>query len=148
MAGEKQPDPATIESEIERTRAELADTIDMIAEKMSPKRAVVRTADRVKAAVKGSDNRARVDLDVPETGERVTMVANADTAAPMLGMPETAVDAGALYQQQTGLPGGAVGEGHLYTVQRTLRIDRVLLAAGGALAIATIVVVFLRRRRD
>lgn len=148
MADEKQPDPATIEAEIERTRAELADTIDMIAEKVSPKRAVARTADKVRAAVKGPDNRARVDLAVPETGERVTMVANDDSAATMLGRPETAVDAGAMYERQTGLPGGEVGEGHLYSVQRTLRTDRVLIAAGGVLAVVTLVVVFLRRRHE
>jgi Protein of unknown function (DUF3618) len=44
-------DPDAIADEIEQTRAELADTIDAIAERMNPKRAAARSAQAVKAQV-------------------------------------------------------------------------------------------------
>jgi hypothetical protein len=44
-------DPDAIADEIEQTRAELADTIDAIAERMNPKRAAARSANAVKAQV-------------------------------------------------------------------------------------------------
>src|SRR3954453_18945029 len=44
-------DPDMIQKEIEQTRAELADTIDAIAERISPKRAASRGAAAVKAQV-------------------------------------------------------------------------------------------------
>jgi hypothetical protein len=43
--------PEQIAHEIEQTRAELADTIDAIADRMSPKRAVVRSTQRVRSRV-------------------------------------------------------------------------------------------------
>jgi hypothetical protein len=44
-------DPDAIAHEIEQTRAELADTIDAIADRISPKRAAARSAQAVKAQV-------------------------------------------------------------------------------------------------
>ena len=44
-------DPDELQAEIERTREELAQTFDAIAEKVSPKRAVSRTTTRVKGKV-------------------------------------------------------------------------------------------------
>jgi hypothetical protein len=44
-------DPDAIQREIEQTRAELADTIDAIADRLSPKRAASRGAKAVKAQV-------------------------------------------------------------------------------------------------
>jgi hypothetical protein len=44
-------DPDVIQREIEQTRAELADTIDAIADRLSPKRAASRGAKAVKAQV-------------------------------------------------------------------------------------------------
>lgn len=43
--------PDAIQREIEQTRAELADTIDAIADRISPKRAASRGASAVKAQV-------------------------------------------------------------------------------------------------
>ena len=48
-SGETVPDPAEIQQQIEQTRAELASTIDQIADKVSPK----RVASRGVATVKG-----------------------------------------------------------------------------------------------
>ena len=42
--------PDAIQREIEQTRAELADTIDAIADRISPKRAASRSAQAVKSA--------------------------------------------------------------------------------------------------
>ncbi|GGM85229.1 hypothetical protein GCM10010106_35210 [Thermopolyspora flexuosa] len=42
-------DPAALEREIERTRAELARTIDAIADRVSPRRVAERSVARVKA---------------------------------------------------------------------------------------------------
>lgn len=135
-----QTDPDEIQREIERTRADLAETIDAIADKVSPKRAVARTADRVKTAVKG-DSRPHGDVGVPEAGERVPVTASAPSA---LGSePGTAADRHEAYARATGTPGGSHA-GSLYTVQRRLRVDRVLLVAGAVVAVAVVVV--LRRR--
>src|SRR6059036_1975050 len=46
-------DPDAIAKEIEQTRAELAETIDAIADRLSPKRAASRGAAAVKAGVSG-----------------------------------------------------------------------------------------------
>src|SRR5947199_5483511 len=45
--------PDAIQKEIEQTRAELAETIDAIADRISPKRAASRGAAAVKAGVSG-----------------------------------------------------------------------------------------------
>src|SRR5206468_2083028 len=45
--------PDAIQKEIEQTRAELAETIDAIADRISPKRAAGRGAAAVKAGVAG-----------------------------------------------------------------------------------------------
>ena len=49
----QQRDPDTIQREIEKTRAELADTIDAIADRISPRRAASRGAGAVKSSVSG-----------------------------------------------------------------------------------------------
>ncbi len=47
-------DPEVLAGEIERTREELAETLDAIAEKVSPKRVAARTKKQVSEAVKDS----------------------------------------------------------------------------------------------
>ena len=151
---EQQHDPDDIESEIERTRAELAETIDAIAEKVSPKRAVARTADKVKMAMKG-DTRARLHVGIPELGRSVTMVARGQTSeehTSAAGSPgpthgRTAADKHEAHARTTGLSGGTSGS-RIYGVERRLRIDRVLVAAGAALLIVTIVALARRGGKD
>lgn len=56
--------PDAIQREIEVTRAELAEAIDAIAEKVSPKRVAARGAEQVKAKVaelRASDTALRTD---------------------------------------------------------------------------------------
>lgn len=49
MMADKSRDPAVIEREIERTRDELARSIDLLAERLSPKRAARDGAAKVRA---------------------------------------------------------------------------------------------------
>src|SRR3954463_6505856 len=46
-------DPSAIEREIDETRAELARTVDLIAERLSPRRAASRGATKVKEGIEG-----------------------------------------------------------------------------------------------
>src|SRR3954462_13667969 len=69
-----QRDPDTIQKEIEQTRAELADTIDAIADRISPRRAASRGAHAVKQSVSsvlgghGSNGQAPAAvMDAPPT---------------------------------------------------------------------------------
>jgi hypothetical protein len=54
-------DPDAIAREIEQTRAELADTIDAIADRISPKRAAARGAQAVKAQVSAARGKVAGD---------------------------------------------------------------------------------------
>jgi Protein of unknown function (DUF3618) len=58
-------DPAVIQQQIENTRAELADTIDAIADIVSPRRVARRTAGQVKE----SFDQFKVKLRPPLEGE-------------------------------------------------------------------------------
>jgi hypothetical protein len=59
VAGSRDPDE--IADEIEQTRAELADAIDAIAERISPKRAAARGAQAVKAQVSSARDKVTGD---------------------------------------------------------------------------------------
>src|SRR4051794_27999800 len=76
VAGEQQQqrNPDTIQREIEQARAELADTIDAIADRISPKRAAPRGAQAVKSQVSsvfggsnGGGSAPAAVLDAPPT---------------------------------------------------------------------------------
>lgn len=100
-------DPAAIQRQIEITRAELAETIDAIAEIVSPKRVAKRAGDQLKVRVEELRQRAQPSPD--GTVER------------------------------PALPSGV----HRVTAtRRTVRWDRVAIAAG-----AVVLIVVLRRRR-
>jgi hypothetical protein len=58
-------DPDAIAREIEQTRAELADTIDAIADRISPKRAASRGAQAVKAQVASAREKVAGDQTPP-----------------------------------------------------------------------------------
>jgi hypothetical protein len=69
--------PDTIAEEIEQTRAELADTIDAIAERMSPKRAAARSAEAVKAQVTSARDRVINDHAAADGSSPVRQAASA-----------------------------------------------------------------------
>jgi hypothetical protein len=62
--------PDEIQRDIERTRQELAETFDAIADRVSPKRAVSRTTSKIKSRLSGGEG-SELRLD------RVAMVAAA-----------------------------------------------------------------------
>jgi len=57
-AKKKSADPDELAAEIEKTREDLAETLDAIAEKVSPKRVAKRTTKKVTAAVKDTAHEA------------------------------------------------------------------------------------------
>jgi hypothetical protein len=128
-------DPDAIQKEIEQTRAELAETIDAIADRISPKRAASRGANAVKAQVSsvfgGSAEAPASVLDAPPRA-----ASDPDPATRAAAVKEIA-----------GAGGGAAYTGSReFAVSRRLRTDRVLMLLGLATAVAGVVV--LRRSRS
>jgi hypothetical protein len=135
-----QRDPDSIQKEIEQTRAELADTIDAIADRVSPKRAASRGAHAVKSSVSGlfGSNGATC------TGSGPASVLDAG-AARSAKVDSAARERAVQSVARTG--GGAAYTGTSeFTVARKLRADRVLLVVGLAAAVAGAVVLW--RSRD
>ncbi|GLZ13112.1 hypothetical protein Acsp04_33470 [Actinomadura sp. NBRC 104425] len=77
-------DPEALEREIERTRQELARTIDALAERVSPRNVAQRGAERIKEEAGQVAKVARTMLtpDGQEPGER----AGADRRALLIGI--------------------------------------------------------------
>jgi hypothetical protein len=128
--------PDAIAKEIEQTRAELADTIDAIADRISPKRAASRSAAAVKAQVSG------------------VFAGHGNGSAPASVLDAPAQASGHLDSQRrqhqvraiSDHGGGAAYAGSAqFAVSRRLRTDRVLWLVGAGAAIAGLVV--LRRSR-
>jgi hypothetical protein len=111
------PDPAEIQQQIEQTRAELASTVDAIADRVSPK----RVAERTKVTIK----------------EKVDDLRSRGTAPALEG----AASAG-----QEPLPARVAAQLQeaKRTRGRSVRWDRVAMVGGG---IALIVVFLRRRGR-
>ena len=130
--------PDQIQREIEQTRAELADTIDAIADRISPRRAASRGAHAVKQGVTSVLN-----------GHGGS---NGQTPAAVLDAPPSAA-AHAHEGRHRAVRAIAAGEGGSawtgtgsYEVSRSLRVDRVLLAVGAAAAVAGAVILWRNRR--
>jgi hypothetical protein len=121
--GQVSRDPDAIQREIEETRAELARTVDLIAERLSPRRAASRGASKVKSSIDGVFHREDDD------GQAVVHT-------PQVGAPEH--DTGI---RSVPLPDSAGGP----QLVRTLRTDRVVIAAAAVAALVG-AIVFLRRR--
>jgi len=132
--------PDAIAKEIEQTRAELAETIDAIADRISPKRAASRGAAAVKAGMSGvfgsngsSNGRAPASvLDAPAAAS-----SHVDTARRRQEIAAVAESGG----------GSAYAGASQYSVKRTLRTDRVLLAVGAVASVAAVAVLWRSRRR-
>jgi hypothetical protein len=117
VAQQRKPD--TIQREIEQTRAELADTIDAIADRISPRRAASRGAHAVKAQVS-------------------SVLGGSGNGSAPAGAPAGGLDTPARSVADTGTSG--------YVVNRRLRVDRVLLAVGAVAAVVGAIVLW--RSRD
>lgn len=103
-------DPAQIQRQIEDTRAELAHTIDAIADIVSPKRAAKRGMDQVRARVE----ELRAQISGPQEN----------------GQPQRQLPPG----MSAELQGSTV-----YGTRRTVRWDRVVLVGGGAVLLVVLV---------
>ncbi|HEX3823932.1 MAG TPA: DUF3618 domain-containing protein [Mycobacteriales bacterium] len=93
-------DPDAIAREIEQTRAELADTIDAIADRMSPKRAAARGADALKAQVSSARSKVTGDSATPASSasadEPSWPAASAGGANPVAAMAPKIAAVGAV----------------------------------------------------
>lgn len=78
-AGAGSPNPEVLAGEIERTREELAETLDAIADKVSPKRVVERTKQDVSQTVK--DGAAEASASVKETAAEASAALSAGVAS-------------------------------------------------------------------
>jgi hypothetical protein len=128
--------PDAIQREIEQTRAELADTIDAIADRISPKRAASRGAQAVRhqvSSVFGSNGDAPASVLDAEPG---VATGHADPGARRQAVRAIGQSGGGATYTGTGS----------YTVKRTLRADRALLAVGAVAAIAGAVILWRSRR--
>ena len=124
MAGQ---DPGSIQREIEHTRAELAETIDAIADRVSPRRMATRGAARVKgvfAREQAPDGFAREPAEQP--------------GIPVSELREIAAE--------------GAGAGHTgtstYAIERSLRTDRVLIAVGVVAGVAALVILARKRAKN
>jgi hypothetical protein len=104
-------DPAQIQHQIEETRAELAQTIDAIADIVSPKRAARRGVDQV---------RARFE----------ELKARAGGAPELDGQSRQALPPG----MSAELQGSTV-----YGTRRSVRWDRIVLVGGGAVVLLVLI---------
>jgi hypothetical protein len=115
-------DPGAIEREIEETRAELARTVDLIAERLSPKRAASRGVTTVREGIEDANGNGSAD-----------------------GHGSTSDDT-ATFEPREPREIHAVPVSSGLTLQRTLRKDRVAMAAGAVAAVVALIVVLKRRR--
>jgi hypothetical protein len=103
-------DPAQIQRQIEDTRAELAQTIDAIADIVSPRRAARRGVEQLRGKVE--------DLRTQVSGQQLD------------GQPQRALPQGMSPELQGST---------LYGTKRTVRWDRVVLVGGGAVVVVLII---------
>ena len=114
VAADRTPD--TIQREIEQTRAELADTIDAIADRLSPRRVVGRGAHAVRSQLGGNGS--------SPNGHRPHAPRHA-APAPTRDAPKRPAE--------------------LETGPRQLRTDRVLLLTGLLAALAGVIILWRNR---
>src|SRR3954453_2197768 len=137
----QQRDPDTIQREIEQTRAELADTIDAIADRISPPRAASRGATAVKSSgtgLFGSNGSDGTNGSAPASVLDAGPVAagKVDTAARRRAVENVAEKGG----------GAAYTGTSAFTINRRLRVDRGLLPVGVVAAVAGVAVLWRSRR--
>jgi hypothetical protein len=124
-------DPDTIQQEIEQTRAELADAIDQIADRVSPRRAASRSAEKVRSVVGGF---------VSGGGN------NGQRPAAILDSPRDVATVSDLREiARDGFGSAYTGSG-TYRVERRVRTDRILMAVGVVAGVAAVIIVI--RGRD
>lgn len=157
-------DPDALQQEIERTRGELARTIDAIAERVSPKHAARRGVAMMKQ--NATHAREAVSERLSRDGRRAARPRALQEGTPQQGAHQQGSPLEGLSQRDggssgerpqlsgaTAFPAREPGEEPLdvrattYRVRHTLRKDRVILATGVGLLVITGTVIVWRRSR-
>ncbi|WP_018504219.1 DUF3618 domain-containing protein [Parafrankia discariae] len=134
-------DPAVIQRQIEQTRAELAETVDAIAEIVSPKRVAERANEQVRAKVAELRERFAPGGGAPSalgsalTGRRAVEAGVIEGGTLGGGLPGPAGPA-------PGADGAPAAESGPTQVVRTVRWERVALVTG-----VVVLLLGARRRR-
>lgn len=116
------PDPAELQQQIEETRAELASTIDAIANRVNPKRVAARSVETVKGKVEDLRLRGTPLSDAPGHPAAIT--------APGAGQQPLPARVAAQLREAKETRG------------RSVRWDRVAIVG----AVITVIVIVRRRR--
>lgn len=152
--GAPTPDPEVLAGEIEKTREELAQTLDAIAEKVSPKRVTARTKKKVGEAASGA-----VDSVKESAGHAAEAVKGAASKAkassdaePPLSVAEVPVEVaptpGALGDAAVTAVEPAGAEAPLWsTTLPPESPSRLPVYAGAGAALVVLLLVLRRRRR-
>ena len=144
-------DPEVLAADIERTREELAQTLDAIADKVSPKRVARRTSKRLGESVKEGAGRAEEAL---KTGAAAAVETVRDAAETVKGRVAPSQDtvavssAGALADATPAplvAPAGA--ELPTYRPYTPPPASRLPVYAGAASALVVVLLLLRRRRR-
>ncbi|MDQ6650496.1 MAG: DUF3618 domain-containing protein [Actinomycetota bacterium] len=140
MASSAGSDPAAIQREIEATRQELAETLDAIAEKVSPKRVASRGGARVKEKI----NAVFTQTADGSAGGQVPDIGTATRPAGSEARPEISPEEALAAGVPPGYPyrsGGVTA--YAGQSESVLRKDRVAMAAGAGV----LLLVLMSRRR-
>ena len=124
-------DQDALVADIDRTRAQLARTIDAISERVSPKRNVDRALEQVRQRV--SEVSGRVNHEVTEVSQRVNREVGQVSQRVNREVGQRANQAGGRVSQQVG--------------ERASHVDPVLAGAVAAAVLVGVTVLFLVRRR-
>jgi hypothetical protein len=154
--GAATPDPEALAGDIERTREELAETLDAIAEKVSPKKVASRTRKKVGDAVKEGAHEATdavkgTAADAADAVKHGVAAAKAKVAAEddsVRSPLEPAPTPGALADTTVTPvePSGAETPSYPATLP-PVAPSRVPLFAGAAAALVVLLLLVRRRRR-
>lgn len=149
------PDPEVLAEEIEKTREELAETLDAIADKVSPKRVAGRTkkaakdgaadaVDSVKETAAGAAQAVKAGVAKAKersAAEPAVPLAVAEVPVEVAPTPGTLADA----EVTARVPAGAEAPVHTSTLPPAAPSRAPLYAGAGAAALVALLL--LRRRR-
>ena len=133
-------DPDALAADIERTREELAETLDAIADKVSPKRVAKRTTKKVGDSVKEGAGKAEEALKTGAAAAVETVKDAAETVREKVSTADPVVPAPHVLPQETvSLPP--------YRPYTPPPASKLPVYAGAVAALVVVLLVLRRRRR-